>query len=328
MARKPVALTILLGIVALAAAAPAQGAFPGRNGLLVYGHTAADGSGAIGTMRADGTHRHRLVSRPGATQPVWSPDGRRIGFAARTGEGQNSFEIYVMRADGSHLRRITHNSESDTSPSWGPTGGAIAFVRASYDEQGNQIPNSAQLRIVAPRDGAAREVVEAPMHEAAWSPDGTMIAFADGTDLYVLPPNGGTPRHIAQMEPDALLVDLDWLNESAIAQGGTVSFTDFIGGPCDEGCTHGAWEVGHAIDAYAHPDWVREPERVTPWAGGSARHVVWSPNGRRAVFCAAGPGFPSLWDLHTMSWDGTGARTLRQAPCANDWQALPPKDRG
>src|SRR3954454_5476811 len=163
MARKPVALTVLCGIVALAAAVPAQGAFPGRNGLLVYGHTATDGSGAIGTMRADGTHRRRLVSRPGATQPVWSPDGRRIAFAARTGEGQNSFEIYVMRADGSHLRRITHNSESDTSPSWGPTGGAIAFVRVSYDEQGNQIPNSAELRIVAPRDGAGREVVDAPM---------------------------------------------------------------------------------------------------------------------------------------------------------------------
>ena len=38
-----------------------------------------------------------------------------------------SREIYVMNADGTNPRRLTHNSESDGNPSWSPDGAKIAF---------------------------------------------------------------------------------------------------------------------------------------------------------------------------------------------------------
>lgn len=72
----------------------------------------------IWVMDADGTHERRLTDWDGFDSfPVWSPDGRWIAFASdrdATPEEQASFRrgeaydvsIYLMRADGSDVRRL------------------------------------------------------------------------------------------------------------------------------------------------------------------------------------------------------------------------------
>jgi TolB protein len=57
----------------------------------------------------------------------WSPDGDEIAFAATRDEPGNS-EIYVMRRDGTNIRRLTHHPAIDVSPTWSPTGRRIAFT--------------------------------------------------------------------------------------------------------------------------------------------------------------------------------------------------------
>ncbi len=67
-----------------------------------------------------------LVSGPGMTfTPAWSPDGTKIAFTS-TRDGNS--EIYVINADGTGLRRLTHHGAIDTSPCWSPTGREIAFT--------------------------------------------------------------------------------------------------------------------------------------------------------------------------------------------------------
>ena len=82
----------------------------------------------IYVMDADGGNQQRLTdNRNNDWYPVWSPDGKRIAFAAdRKGDFEN-FDIYVMDADGGNLQNLTNNRGWDGSPSWSPDGERIVF---------------------------------------------------------------------------------------------------------------------------------------------------------------------------------------------------------
>lgn len=83
----------------------------------------------IAVINADGTGL-RFLTRTAAleTEPVWSPDGTMIAFASdrHVKRGHDlerngpAFELYTMRADGSHVRRLTHNHVPDLYPDWQP----------------------------------------------------------------------------------------------------------------------------------------------------------------------------------------------------------------
>ena len=61
--------------------------------------------------------------------PAWSPDGKSIVFAGDTASRAGFRSLYVIRADGSGLRRLTASSGDDSMPSWSPDGPTIVFVR-------------------------------------------------------------------------------------------------------------------------------------------------------------------------------------------------------
>ncbi|HEX9074996.1 MAG TPA: hypothetical protein VF932_04425 [Anaerolineae bacterium] len=57
--------------------------------------------------------------------PAWSPDGAQIAFDSNCQGAW--FQVYVMRSDGSHFRRITNSEGHDRHPTWSPDGRQIAF---------------------------------------------------------------------------------------------------------------------------------------------------------------------------------------------------------
>jgi TolB protein len=63
----------------------------------------------------------------GASLPVFSPDGRQIVFHG-TAEGASAPDLFVINVDGSNLRRLTTHPDSDTTPTWSPSGTQIAFT--------------------------------------------------------------------------------------------------------------------------------------------------------------------------------------------------------
>jgi Tol biopolymer transport system component len=99
---------------------------------------------AIHTVGTDGTGLERLTKwRLNASDPDWSPNGKKIvfdsgDFGGQTGGGGN---IHVMRADGSGRKKLTDHSpiQGDccppergrvaNNPVWSPSGTQIMFTR-------------------------------------------------------------------------------------------------------------------------------------------------------------------------------------------------------
>jgi TolB protein len=74
-------------------------------------------------MNADGTNARVLSPAGGNSQgPSISPDGNWVAFTAYFDhpDDDHGCEIYIMRIDGSDLRRLTDNDYCDYQPRWGP----------------------------------------------------------------------------------------------------------------------------------------------------------------------------------------------------------------
>jgi len=95
---------------------------------------------AIWLMNADGTNQRQLTTPPTAAgygsdaQPDWSPDGKWIAFARfhEPHPGPRTMElrrdIYLVRPDGTDLRRLTKLTRVNGAPAWSPDGKRIAFT--------------------------------------------------------------------------------------------------------------------------------------------------------------------------------------------------------
>ncbi len=74
-------------------------------------------------MSADGSNTRQLTPTGGNSQgPSISPDGQWVVFTAYFDHygDDHGCEIYVIRANGTDLRRLTNNSYCDYQPRWGP----------------------------------------------------------------------------------------------------------------------------------------------------------------------------------------------------------------
>ncbi len=71
----------------------------------------------------DGSNLHQVSGGNNAQGESFSPDGKWITFTAYTNvatRDQASCEIYIMRVDGTDVRRLTNNGYCDYQPRWGP----------------------------------------------------------------------------------------------------------------------------------------------------------------------------------------------------------------
>jgi serine/threonine-protein kinase len=128
----------------------------------------------------------QVTADPGLEiQPVLSPDGRLVAYAAKTGPG---VRIYVRPASGSGSRPIRLSDDStalQSQPRWSPDGTQLIYLTPSGVE------------LVPALGGRARVIVAATgatVSAATWSPDGQEIAFVRGDSLFVTPTAGGTAR--------------------------------------------------------------------------------------------------------------------------------------
>jgi len=141
------------------------------------------GNPDIYVMDADGGNVRQLTQHSeNDIWPAWSPDGTRIAFPSRR---DGNFEIYVMEVDGSSLERLTNTSSAEDFPTWSLDGSLILFSRIGED-QGTYVIN--------PDGSGERQLLDFPVLEPAWSPDGLRIAFGSDHEgfrgIYIMNANG------------------------------------------------------------------------------------------------------------------------------------------
>jgi dipeptidyl aminopeptidase/acylaminoacyl peptidase len=137
----------------------------GRRVVLVH-------NGHIAIVRTDGTVVRRLTTGQKATEPAFSPDGRRIVFRKLSWKGHTG-EIWVMRRDGTHKRLLAraHAFAVDIeSPDYSPDGSHIVFSRCHFEG------HSCTTDDVLMRSDGSHKRFRGGGFEPAFSPNGRRIA--------------------------------------------------------------------------------------------------------------------------------------------------------
>ena len=138
----------------------------------------------------------RILARGPFGSPAWSPDGKRIAVALRSGAADT---IRILEVDGSGSRLLPVGSAA--SPTWSPDGSTIAYSEVA----GFNAAGIWTIRV----DGTARTKVTSDGGAPAWSPDGRLIAFvasrAGATpglseqEVFTVAPDGRGRRQISRL---------------------------------------------------------------------------------------------------------------------------------
>src|SRR2546421_2492805 len=144
----------------------------------------------IFVIHVGGTHLRRLTGPYGYEEsPSFSPNGRKILFSRVTGAWAEQTQIFVMNADGRHVRQLTHKSSSSfneysAQPAYSPDGHKVVFSstlgggRAIYIMNADASGIQRLTNIVYPGG-----VVEPPPRvsdsdeQPSFSPDSRQIVF-------------------------------------------------------------------------------------------------------------------------------------------------------
>jgi eukaryotic-like serine/threonine-protein kinase len=144
-----------------------------------------------------GTDLLRRITQEGSeSRPLWSPDGKRLTYAARRNEERH---LFWQPLDGSAAPQSLVVSRNDVWPgAWTPDGAALAFVESPPTE-------ISDIKLVRP--GGATPSIEplvAGPAEDLWpslSPNGQWIVFASMDrgeyQVYLRPFAGGAPIQIS-----------------------------------------------------------------------------------------------------------------------------------
>ena len=174
-------------------------------------------------LNSDGTGARQVTSVPAGfpdgyhSRPKWSPNGRWIAFTQALRIHRAA--VYVVRVDGTGLRRLTRPKWDAGNPDWSPDGSKLLF-NSHFDPRPKQSANIYSIR----PDGSHRTKLThnkgGLRHSWApsWSPDGRWIAFSNSTpigkddgrvDIYTMSPEGTHLRRVTDM-PQAFPSNVDW----------------------------------------------------------------------------------------------------------------------
>jgi len=236
----------------------------------------------IWTMNADGSNQ-KIIS-DFASEPSFSPDGKRITFYAWEGtEGGNG--LWIMNADGSG-REVKRNDANVRFPRWSPDNKYIAYWGP---------PKVSVYNLV---DTSDRGVMDG--EHPAWSPDGQRIVMKScatgggGCGLYTVGVDGSGKTPLTDNAEDGIPA---WA-----PNGRKIAFICKPVGDTFDICIVNADGSGR--------------QNVTQNNPGHDVNPAWLTDSSGIVFYSVRDG---QWGIYVMNVDGSGVRKVIDADAGPDW---------
>ncbi len=314
-----------LAAVIIAAAAtvfglhPAEAAFPGNNGRIVY----VDNNN-IHIAKASGEHERVVAADPSVREssPAWSADRKWIAYIRKDGE----LWLYNLETRVGRLLVTVPPASNGEQPycqsvTWSPTGRQVAYSCSYWMVGGGLYVLDVDQ---ASAQGPPRKIYETrfgPLGHnvagVAWSPDGSRIAFngndADGSRIgvFTIRPNGSGLRAMATTTRSGYFRDHQ--NPSWSPDGSRIAFACLETYTDSDLCS---------VDSTGS-DLRRLTDDAPPETGidpVSDFLPAWSPNGELIAFTRK-PRYGQS-SIYLLSPDGH-TRLLRSGGGDPDWETRP-----
>jgi TolB protein len=273
-------------------------------------------AGAMRTLLACVLLGTMLAASASSAAVVPARNGEIVFAGVGAASGPNRFfDLYLMRADGTRLRRITRGRAWERFPSWSPDGRWIAYI-SDRSRPGNE--GSYEIYVMRPNGTGLRRLTRDRWidDQLAWSPDGRQLAFvssraggrfgisvinADGTGFRRLTHDG---EALPAWSPDGTTIAYERFNPRLGTSG-----------------THELWLMS--------PDGSNQRQLTFPPqadTGPDADDYMpeWSPSGEELAFARR---YRGRTDIYAIRADGSGLRRLTRQAGQHTWPAWSPDGR-
>lgn len=222
---------------------------------------------------------------------VWSPDSKYVSFAEMRMKNSKppsrKMDVYIMKADGSDMKKITGDQSNATGPSWSKDGNRIFFRATSptNNKEGNifSIKRDGTDLIQLTKGGQNSSPVV--------SPDGEKIVF-----------NAETVEH----KPQIYVMNIDGSGVKALTDDNTVAFYNPVWSPNGKKIVYYV-EKGDQMDQIWTMDADGTYQKLLTMNIGHNFYPSWSADGKQIVFSSTRDGEKGIY---TMNVDGSKVKRL------------------